>query len=159
MSPYRKSGARTINPNCESRHATPRRQLSRQPRACRFQALPPGRPDRGCPRHAWLFFGSGWPWGKELGICLRGRHGGACRGNGKGHAVARVRFVVPDFPASRAGVQVGDLIIAVDRVPVPELRLSGVFRSLRTVAGQTRVLRIEREGETLEIPIVLKPLL
>jgi C-terminal processing protease CtpA/Prc len=54
---------------------------------------------------------------------------------------------------------VGDLIIAVDRVPVPELRLSGVFRSLRTGAGQTRVLRIEREGETLEIPIVLKPLL
>jgi hypothetical protein len=80
-------------------------------------------------------------------------------GDGEGFDVARVRFVVPDSPASRAGVRVGDLIIAVDRVPVSELRLSGVFRSLRTGAGQTRVLRIEREGETLEIPIVLKPLL
>jgi hypothetical protein len=54
---------------------------------------------------------------------------------------------------------VGDLIIAVDHAPVSELRVSGVFRSLLTDAGQTRVLRMEREGETLEIPIVLKPIL
>jgi C-terminal processing protease CtpA/Prc len=70
-----------------------------------------------------------------------------------------VRFVVPDAPAARAGVRVNDVIVAVDGVPVSELRLSGVFELMRTGAGATRVLRIERDGEILELPVRLEPLL
>ena len=56
-------------------------------------------------------------------------------------------------------MQVDDLILAVDGVPVSELRLSGVFDLLRSGVGSTRVLRIDRNGEILEIPVRLEPLL
>ncbi|MCL7984688.1 MAG: aspartyl protease family protein [marine benthic group bacterium] len=79
--------------------------------------------------------------------------------NGEDFSTARVWFVVPDGPAERAGVQVDDLILAVDGVPVSELRLSGVFELMRTGAGATRVLRIDRGGEILELPVRLEPLL
>lgn len=79
--------------------------------------------------------------------------------NGVDFSVAVVRFVVPDSPAARAGVLANDLILAVDDVPVSDLRLSGLFDLLRTGAGSTRVLRIDRGGESLEIPVRLQPLL
>jgi len=79
--------------------------------------------------------------------------------NGEDFSVAMAWFVIPDSPAARAGVLVDDLILAVDGVPVSELRLSGVFELLRTGAGSTRVLLIDRGGEILEIPIRLEPLL
>jgi len=79
--------------------------------------------------------------------------------HGEDFSAATARFVVPDSPAARAGVQVSDLILAVDGVPVAELRLSGVFDLLRTGAGSTRVLRIDRGGVILEIPVRLEPLL
>jgi len=79
--------------------------------------------------------------------------------HGQDFSVARVRFVIPDSPAARAGVQVDDLILAVDGVLVSELRLSGVFDLLRSGVGSTRVLRIDRNGEILEIPVRLEPLL
>ena len=78
---------------------------------------------------------------------------------GEDFSIAKARFVIPDSPAARAGVLVDDLILAVDDVPVSELRLSGVFDLLRTGAGSTRVLRIDRDGEILEIPVRLEPLL
>ncbi len=79
--------------------------------------------------------------------------------HGEDFSVAMARFVIPDSPAARAGVLVDDLILAVDGVPVSELRLSGVFDLLRSGAGSTRVLRIDRDGEILEIPVRLEPLL
>jgi len=79
--------------------------------------------------------------------------------HGDDFSVAMARFVIPDSPAARAGVLVDDLILAVDGVPVSELRLSGVFDLLRSGAGSTRVLRIDRDGEILEIPVRLEPLL
>ncbi|MCL7937786.1 MAG: hypothetical protein M8844_06475 [marine benthic group bacterium] len=56
-------------------------------------------------------------------------------------------------------MQVDDLILAVDGVPVSELRLSGVFELMRTGAGATLILRIDRGGEILELPVRLEPLL
>lgn len=79
--------------------------------------------------------------------------------HGDDFSVARARYVIPDSPAARAGVQVDDLILTVDGVPVSELRLAGVFELLRTGAGSTRVLRIDRAGEILELPVRLEPLL
>jgi len=79
--------------------------------------------------------------------------------DGEDFSGARARFVIPGSPAAQAGVLVGDLILAVDGVPVSELRLSGVFELLRTGAGSTRVLRIGRGGEILELPVQLEPLL
>jgi C-terminal processing protease CtpA/Prc len=73
--------------------------------------------------------------------------------------MAKARFVIPDSPAARAGVRVDDLILAIDGVPVSELRLAGVFELLRAGAGSTRVLRIDRAGEFLELPVRLEPLL
>jgi hypothetical protein len=79
--------------------------------------------------------------------------------HGEDFSMARARFVIPDSPAARAGVRVDDLILAIDGVPVSELRLAGVFELLRAGAGSTRVLRIDRAGEFLELPVRLEPLL
>lgn len=51
-----------------------------------------------------------------------------------------VQYVVPDSPAASAGLQVGDVILAVDRQPV------------RNVADLNRVVR-EKEGVPLELLI------
>ncbi len=79
--------------------------------------------------------------------------------HGEDFSMARARFVIPDSPAARAGVRLDDVILAIDGVPVSELRLAGVFELLRTGAGSTRALRIDRDGEIMELPVQLEPLL
>ncbi len=67
---------------------------------------------------------------------------------------AEIMEVVPDTPADRAGLQVGDIILKVDgqRVrpsrPLPEILLS--YRP-----GDRVTLTVEREGEEIEIPVTL----
>ena len=107
------------------------------------------------PRNRILLEPNG-SYGKPAGEDLSGLWPVA---HGDDFSVARARYVIPDSPAARAGVQVDDLILTVDGVPVSELRLAGVFELLRTGAGSTRVLRIDRAGEILELPVRLEPLL
>ncbi len=65
----------------------------------------------------------------------------------------QVLEVLPDSPAARAGLQVGDRVLAIDGVP---LRSSVWPRGTAAdrAAGQTRVFRIQRGGEEQVLRIV-----
>jgi hypothetical protein len=66
-----------------------------------------------------------------------------------------VLFASPDTPAARAGVEAGDVIVSWNGSPVgskPELSR----RQAETRWGETVRLGIERGGETLEVPVVLR---
>jgi regulator of sigma E protease len=68
-----------------------------------------------------------------------------------------VRFheVVPDSPASAAGLRPGDAIIAIDGDRYQMLVGPTVLDELRTRAGQTITLTIERDGARLDVPVTL----
>jgi S1-C subfamily serine protease len=62
--------------------------------------------------------------------------------------------VEPDAPGSRAGLEVGDIIVGIDG---EEVRDSNQFRLRvsRTAPGTAVKLRINRAGETREVPVTL----
>ena len=59
--------------------------------------------------------------------------------------------IMPDSPALEAGIQPGDLIIAVgageSRVPVSELGFEGALKQLKGEEGTTAVFTVRRDGE------------
>ena len=65
--------------------------------------------------------------------------------------------VQPDLPGAKAGLEVGDVILAVNGQNVTD---SGQFRLQvsRNAPGTTLRLRINREGKTMEIPVTLAAL-
>ena len=67
---------------------------------------------------------------------------------------ALVGDVVPDSPADKAGLQSGDVIVAVDG---REIRSSSQLRShIASTAPGTRVtLTINRDGRTMDVPVTL----
>lgn len=72
----------------------------------------------------------------------------------------RASFAVVDVtaggPAAKAGVEKGDVIVAIDGKPVAELRLPDVRWRFRSAAvGSVVKLRIERAGATRELTITL----
>lgn len=72
------------------------------------------------------------------------------------HGVPRgltsISAVTPGMPAELAGVQVGDAILALDGKVVG--RFEEIQRYIQPRFGQTIVLRIERDGERRELPVV-----
>ena len=65
----------------------------------------------------------------------------------KGAIVARVQ---PESPAAAAGLKQGDVIVAVDRVPVEDGRaLSRMIAAID--AGSAAALRVWRDGRTIEL--------
>lgn len=69
----------------------------------------------------------------------------------------RVASVTEGSPAEAAGLQAGDRIVAIDGVPTDDL--NAMFRLHRGEIGQSRVLRVEREGEEgpFEVSLTLGP--
>lgn len=68
-------------------------------------------------------------------------------------AGVRVMEVMPDSPASRSGLQTGDVISRVDNISVATS--SDVQRSIyKRKIGDPAILTIDREGENVEIRIV-----
>ncbi|HEX2078912.1 MAG TPA: aspartyl protease family protein [Longimicrobium sp.] len=67
-------------------------------------------------------------------------------------AGARVHEVRPGSPGEAAGLRVGDLIVAVDGLPVAELGLRRLVRLLR-LPGRTFRLRLQREGQMQEVDL------
>ncbi|MCX7624028.1 MAG: S41 family peptidase [Thermomicrobium sp.] len=67
-----------------------------------------------------------------------------------------VRDVFQDSPAERAGIRVGDILLAVDGVPVDELGLDGVVQHVRGPEGTAVTLRLSRPGtvEPFEVTVV-----
>jgi hypothetical protein len=68
-----------------------------------------------------------------------------------------VTAVVPAGPAERAGVKAGDVIVAIDDKPVPEITLELASKALtpeHVSAGQTIKLGLTRGSTPLELPVV-----
>lgn len=57
-----------------------------------------------------------------------------------------VASLVPDSPAARAGIKVGDRIVAVNNTSVSFLTLSGIIRRLEGKPGRRIKIRYERDG-------------
>jgi regulator of sigma E protease len=59
--------------------------------------------------------------------------------------------ILPESPAARAGLQVGDTVVAVDGQPVADF--TAMVRIVQPSPGKTLDFTIERKGERLELPI------
>jgi S1-C subfamily serine protease len=68
-----------------------------------------------------------------------------------------VRGVVPRSAAARAGVQVGDVVLAIEGQPTPD---PDSFRRVVAdlYAGQRVVLEVERRGASRKLPVTVEPL-
>lgn len=66
-----------------------------------------------------------------------------------------VRDVFEESPAQRAGIRVGDMLVAVDGIPVDELGLDGVVQHVRGPEGTTVTLRLARPGTGQPIEVTL----
>jgi hypothetical protein len=69
-----------------------------------------------------------------------------------------IRAVLPGSPAGQAGLQAGDVLLALDRRPVKELTLPGVRRLLQQ-DGREYVLSIFRQGRILQVQLKCRRLL
>jgi hypothetical protein len=75
----------------------------------------------------------------------------------EGHiVVARVK---EGYPASEAGVKVGDHLVAIDGEPAEHLTAGDVQDIQTSNPGSTRTYRLSRGSEEFEVKIVLKPML
>jgi len=64
---------------------------------------------------------------------------------------ARVGGVMEGMPAAEAGLQTGDLVVAVDGTPVEQW--DGLSDLIRASGGKSLKLTVDREGATLELPV------
>lgn len=71
------------------------------------------------------------------------------------HAATRpiVRSVDPDGPASRAGIRVGDILVAVDGHDITSSAAGRLFGGART--GQSLSVALERNGRPLQVNLVV----
>lgn len=67
---------------------------------------------------------------------------------------AVVSGVLPDSPAARAGLQVGDRITSVGSTPVQ--RFQDVQRQVGASAGQTLTVAVDRAGQALSLPVTVE---
>ena len=101
---------------------------------------------QGVIEHGWI--------GAALSPIARPETGGY---HGRpGPATLRVTSVTRDGPADRAGIAPGDVIAGIAGVPLARAR--DVLRRLRlTRPGTLLSLRVERDGVTIQIPVVVAP--
>jgi hypothetical protein len=66
-----------------------------------------------------------------------------------------IRTVLPDTPAERAGLKVGDLLVAIDNLPLKSREGTLAFRNLKP--GQKVVLSILRGAELLKVSLTAAP--
>jgi hypothetical protein len=62
----------------------------------------------------------------------------------------------PSVPGLPDGVQIGDHLIAVDGIPVPDSTMGQVWSLLEGTPGQERRLRIERNGNQFEVVAIVQ---
>jgi carboxyl-terminal processing protease len=70
----------------------------------------------------------------------------------------RIEGIVPGSGAEAAGLARGDLIIAIDGVPVAGMGGSGATDRIRGVAGTRVTLTIRRNGEDVQRSVERRPL-
>jgi C-terminal processing protease CtpA/Prc len=79
---------------------------------------------------------------------------------GKDNADGRVfvRDVPPDMAAAKAGVHVGDEVLAVDGAPVRSMSPDDVHRAVAGAVGSRVKLTVQRNNQTLTVVIERGPL-
>jgi S1-C subfamily serine protease len=89
--------------------------------------------------------------GDDLGVAYLGVVGGNVE---SGRAGAEITAVTPGTGAADAGVQVGDLVVSIDGVPVQGIEdLAAQVRTHRP--GSTVELVVVRDGQEMTIPVLL----
>ena len=86
--------------------------------------------------------------GTEVGMGVSHR---AWRADGTGDQITNVPA---DSPAARAGIQVGDVILAIDTQDVSRLKVFEIARKRIGPEGTAMRLRIQRDQQTLEITVM-----
>jgi C-terminal processing protease CtpA/Prc len=71
-------------------------------------------------------------------------------------SIVSIIDVIAGSPGAEAGFEVGDIITAVDRIPVKELRLEGIRRLFRRPAGTELQLDIKRDGVYSKSSLILR---
>lgn len=80
---------------------------------------------------------------------LRGHFGGIGAAMGRNEKGELVLTVMRDRPAARAGIQDGDILLAVDDMPITaELTIEEVVALVRGEVGASVTLRLQRPGQT-----------
>jgi membrane-associated protease RseP (regulator of RpoE activity) len=78
--------------------------------------------------------------------------GASLTSSGVDFNVFRVRALIENSPATKAGLRVGDILTAINGKPTTKMTLEQIRRMLRR-AGQTYKLSIKREETSLEITL------
>ena len=84
---------------------------------------------------------------RNLDDVSRGRYGGVGIRLERSEGRLRVDAVITDSPADRAGIDLGDIITAVDGVPVRGRPLSDALERIDGEPGSTVQLRVQRPGQ------------
>jgi RNA polymerase sigma factor (sigma-70 family) len=66
----------------------------------------------------------------------------------------RIGQLTPGAPAARAGLEIGDIVTAVDGTPVGPLGLEGVIARLRGPRGAPVTLTLLRDGQLVDLTLV-----
>ena len=83
---------------------------------------------------------------------------GAVLGKGKIDGRVFVRDAPPDMAAAKAGVRIGDELVAVDGTPVVAMSPADMHRVLAGPVGSKVKLTVDRGGEKLELTVERGPL-
>ena len=70
--------------------------------------------------------------------------------------IPTIAAVIPDSPAQKAGLQMGDTIIAVDNEPI-EQDVGSCMETVQSMPGKTISITVERNGTQQIIPVAIAP--
>lgn len=93
---------------------------------------------------------------KQLTVSTTGQFGGLGLKVQMDNGYLKVVAPIDDTPASRAGIQAGDLIVRVDDKPVKGMTLSESIHAMRGKAGTPVSLTLVREGRDKPLELKLK---
>lgn len=93
---------------------------------------------------------------QELQIGTSGEFGGLGLEVGMENGLVKVISPIDDTPASRGGVQAGDLIIRLDDVPLQGMELNDAVNMMRGKVGTKITLTLIRKGEEKPLRVTLE---
>lgn len=93
---------------------------------------------------------------KQLTVSTSGQFGGLGLKVQRDNGYLKVVAPIDDTPASRAGIQPGDVIVRIDDKPVKGMSIAESIRHMRGKAGTSVALTMVRKGEDKPLELNLK---